>query len=149
MGVSVDGLSSKNNRALRQAEGGPTARVEPIRDVLDSVLLFDLHVAGVGPGQVRGGDPGNVVAIQEEWHSYLNNAYGPNARCGYYRGRALPTSGIGLARTLRQGVDSIGWQALPRSLFRNKSNSSRRGFAPSSRRRAGPSRPRGPAPRRS
>ena len=102
MRVSVDRLHAEGVRALRQAEGGPAAGVEPVRDVFDAVLLFDLHVAGVGPGQVRGGDPRNVVAIQEEWHSYLNNVYGPNARCGYYRGRPLPTSGIGLAGALRQ-----------------------------------------------
>src|SRR6267143_3598970 len=96
MGVSVDGLSSKNNRALRQAEGGPTARVEPVRDVLDAVLLFDLHVAGVGPGKVCGGDPGNVVAIQEQRHSYLINPSGAKP--------VADTTGAGLFRQVGSGL---------------------------------------------
>jgi len=67
----MNGLHRNRVRALRQAEGGPTAGIEPVGDVADAVLLLDLHVAGVGDGEVHGRDAGDIVAIEKEWHNYL------------------------------------------------------------------------------
>jgi hypothetical protein len=71
MRVPVHRFHADRVRAFRQAEGRPAGRVEPVCDVLDAVLFFDLHVAGVGPGQVRGRDSRYVVAIQKQRQSYL------------------------------------------------------------------------------
>jgi hypothetical protein len=91
MRVSVDGLDTDRVGTLRQAEGRPALGIEPVGDVSDAVLLFDLHVSRVGNGKVHGCDAGDIVAVQEERHSYLINPYGRyRARCGYYRCRHLP-----------------------------------------------------------
>src|ERR1700694_344434 len=76
VGVTVHRLHGDRVRTLREAEGGPALRIEPVSDVPDAVLLLDLDVSGVGNGKVNGGHAGDIVAVQEERHSYLINALG-------------------------------------------------------------------------
>ena len=47
MRVTVNGLHRNGIRALRQAESRPAVGIEPVGDVADAVLLFDLHIASV------------------------------------------------------------------------------------------------------
>src|ERR1700737_5078775 len=61
-------------RALRQAEGGAPVGIEPVGEVPDAILLFDLHVASMGNRQVHGRDARDIVAVQEQRQSYLRES---------------------------------------------------------------------------
>ena len=47
MRVTVNRLHGNGIRALRQAESRPAVGIEPVGDLADAVLLFDLHIACV------------------------------------------------------------------------------------------------------
>ena len=88
--------------ALRQAEGGAAVGIEPVCDVADAVLLLDLHVAGMGDGEVHGRDAGDIVAVEKQRHGNLPDFYEPSdGSCRIVQPGRPPYTGPGFDMTVR------------------------------------------------